>query len=218
MTARDTAPVDLDVLERLAREATPGPWVFDEEQMDPAVWAGILGISGHFVVSEWGARPNDADFIAAVNPVVVLALVERVRAAEGAVERVRALASDWASTAVVDEWDAADRWGDAPQELLGVLGEKPPEASREAAGAPRTVEVDSGAAEDAEGAQIGSEGFTKATPLCEHRNHAPGTWDYSCCACSGIPNGCEHCKTDWDGNLLHPGGVVGRSGRREGQE
>ena len=46
-----------------------------------------------------------------------------------------------------------------------------------------------------------------ATPKCEHWGHAEGEWKYSCCACSGMPGGCKHCATDWDGNLLHPDGL-----------
>lgn len=93
MTARDTAPVDLDVLERLAREATPGPWWaagawFDDDGSPmPMVGHGSTG-------ADWVAKTarrdgSDAAYIAAASPDVVLALVERVRAAEGALASVR---------------------------------------------------------------------------------------------------------------------------------
>ncbi len=29
---------------------------------------------------------------------------------------------------------------------------------------------------------------------CKHWGHKPGEWRYSCCACSGIPNGCDNCS------------------------
>lgn len=29
---------------------------------------------------------------------------------------------------------------------------------------------------------------------CEHWGHEEGDWKYSCCACSGIPNGCANCS------------------------
>jgi hypothetical protein len=32
------------------------------------------------------------------------------------------------------------------------------------------------------------------TATCEHWGHPEGEWKYSCCACSGIPNGCERCQ------------------------
>lgn len=28
---------------------------------------------------------------------------------------------------------------------------------------------------------------------CEHWGHEAGEWKYSCCACSGLPNGCDNC-------------------------
>lgn len=40
---------------------------------------------------------DDAAFIAAANPTAVLALLDRLAAAEAAVERVRALADEWAN-------------------------------------------------------------------------------------------------------------------------
>ena len=31
------------------------------------------------------------------------------------------------------------------------------------------------------------------TANCEHWGHEPGDWKWSCCACSGLPNGCDNC-------------------------
>lgn len=31
------------------------------------------------------------------------------------------------------------------------------------------------------------------TANCEHWGHEPGEWKWSCCACSGLPNGCDNC-------------------------
>ena len=41
-----------------------------------------------------------------------------------------------------------------------------------------------------------TEGATPATPNCTHSDiwHQPGEWKYSCCACSGMPNGCDACR------------------------
>ena len=98
-----TADVDLDTLTRLAQAAPPGPWV--------SQYGGVTTeAEGHVSQSVVYAAPCpnacgdeaivdritivDAGYIAAVSPDVVLALVERVRAAETAIERVRALAID----------------------------------------------------------------------------------------------------------------------------
>jgi len=96
--------LDLDVLERLARAATPGPWFekdwsrdFGEDKttvearskdiLHPghsAIWPH--GIRGHRVAeTEVGERPiEDAAFIAAANPVTVLSLIGRIRELEHA--------------------------------------------------------------------------------------------------------------------------------------
>lgn len=42
-----------------------------------------------------------------------------------------------------------------------------------------------------------TQGATPASPQCLHWGHEKGEWKYSCCACSGIPGGCEFCEKDW---------------------
>ena len=97
--------LDLDELERLAREATPGPWCCEscgEERADglgdtrlicapsndhPGKTQCLAAMEGH--PSEYA---NDAAFIAAANPAAVLALIERLRVAEAA---VRVFAKRW---------------------------------------------------------------------------------------------------------------------------
>lgn len=76
-----TSPIDIDRLERLAREATPGPWrvppsgdVVHGEAYD------LLAI-----IYESGA---DAEYVAAVSPDVLLKLLEVVRAAAAYRNRV----------------------------------------------------------------------------------------------------------------------------------
>lgn len=79
--------LDLGRLQRLAEQATPGPWrVYDHRGPWP-IWRdngeGTAPIAEE--VAEWA----DAAFIAeAGNPKVVLALVERVRDLEATVERL----------------------------------------------------------------------------------------------------------------------------------
>lgn len=46
---------------------------------------------------------------------------ERAIAAETVVARIKALRDEWAAVSVVDEWDAADRWADAPAALTAAL-------------------------------------------------------------------------------------------------
>lgn len=78
--------VDLDELERLARAATPGPWESDSAGIWTARKYGFDGTSTASLVAMMAGvayDDNDRRFIAAVNPSVVLALIERLRKAEG---------------------------------------------------------------------------------------------------------------------------------------
>jgi hypothetical protein len=80
--------IDLDKLAELARAATPGPWEHGTgyEQSEPGDFVSAAG--GEVVVCEDQApTAADAAFIAAANPAAVLALVERLRAAEHPGER-----------------------------------------------------------------------------------------------------------------------------------
>lgn len=66
---------ELDALEVLAIEATPGPW----QRVTPY---GIGIESGNGPVPfkvAWGAQENDAAFIAAANPATVTALIHEMR-------------------------------------------------------------------------------------------------------------------------------------------
>lgn len=74
-------------LRALAEAATPGPWTDEVPGMiHQSSTPGYIGTAEH---------PEDRAFIAAANPTAVLALLDRVEAAEAAVERVRALADSW---------------------------------------------------------------------------------------------------------------------------
>jgi hypothetical protein len=78
--------LDIDALERLAREATPGPWKASGPDVDMP--GGRCAIT--FDASDHYAEPEDdqdfanARLIAALSPDVVLGLVARLRRAEGA--------------------------------------------------------------------------------------------------------------------------------------
>ena len=87
--------MNLDGLEATARAATPGPWMGPRvtDQWPPG-WVGVyaadengepmpgdvVGVTGH--VSDGATAHQDAAYIAAVSPDVVLKLIAVVRAAE----------------------------------------------------------------------------------------------------------------------------------------
>lgn len=80
--------LDLDALEALARAATSGPW-WAEELDENGDAVGVLTVETPCevlaVMSDTqapGDNTDNAGFIAAMSPDVVLALVERVRRAE----------------------------------------------------------------------------------------------------------------------------------------
>lgn len=82
---------DLDRLEKLAREATPGPWVVDSEREESDFGSySVHGIKG-VAPTRWYSDSDmahtalepleypDAEFIAAANPSVVLDLIAKLR-------------------------------------------------------------------------------------------------------------------------------------------
>lgn len=91
--------VDLDELERLARAATPGPWTWDNAKGNEAFHLEgaadnyddreILHAISGTIYSEHSSDPacigvaeKHKAYISAVNPTVILELIERVRRAE----------------------------------------------------------------------------------------------------------------------------------------
>ncbi len=90
--------IDVDALRMVAEGATPGPWeIYDDGESvgvcdsDVGDWIAGLGEGRAFNTSASKDGVYDAAFIAAANPETVLALLDRLQAAEGAVERVRSL-------------------------------------------------------------------------------------------------------------------------------
>lgn len=98
-----TEQIDLDALEAAARKATPGPWEFspDDGSALDADAVVVLDEAGDeaLTVTAW-IEAKDAEFIAAVNPSTVLALVAELRQ-----ERERA---DGAELALQEQWYAND--------------------------------------------------------------------------------------------------------------
>lgn len=80
----NTADLNLDVLEAIARAAAPGPWV--RATSGTRSWALVLSASGtadEYRVSQ-SADDDDAEHIATFDPPTVLALITRLREAEQA--------------------------------------------------------------------------------------------------------------------------------------
>lgn len=88
MTALD---VDLDALEAAALAATPGEWIWKRVGSFSTPGCAVFwidttkgGIHSRRLDSGGGMLESDAAHIAAANPAVVLELIRRLRAAEGA--------------------------------------------------------------------------------------------------------------------------------------
>ncbi len=113
--AADTGhnPQDLDPLRKIAEApgVTPGPWV----AYDRGIGYEVHDANGYELTG--GMRETfdkaDAEFIAAFDPLQVLALITRTEQAEAAVARVRELADKWEAGAL--------RWEDplpVPKEVF----------------------------------------------------------------------------------------------------
>lgn len=50
---------------------------------------------------------------------------DRAEQAEATIARIKALADEWATTEIADEWEAADRWADAAHQLRAALEDQP---------------------------------------------------------------------------------------------
>ena len=83
--------IDLNELERLAKAATPGKWTWKQVGCFNTPGCAVFwpdmskgGVHCRRLDSGGGMLEADANFIATANPAVVLELVRRLRAAEGA--------------------------------------------------------------------------------------------------------------------------------------
>lgn len=77
--------LDLGALKALAEKATPGPWVVTGGDNN---LYGVDAQDDYVTLSDSTLPVSDAEFIAAANPEVVLALIERVQAAEAVIAEV----------------------------------------------------------------------------------------------------------------------------------
>lgn len=93
-TDTPTLDIDLDDLERTARAATPGIWEVDRNTpfsddimgiFQPDYRRYVVHLDGSFHRDARPVSDEDAEYIAAARPEVVLELIRRLRAAEKAV-------------------------------------------------------------------------------------------------------------------------------------
>lgn len=83
--------LDLTQLRKIAVAATPGPWAWHSRQtVDGDQWAVFSPRSTALANNNDGWAP-DAAHIAAFDPPTVLALLDRLEAAEAAIQKVRDL-------------------------------------------------------------------------------------------------------------------------------
>jgi len=77
--------IDLDALEKLADEATPGPWNYEGTGYtdDGAQYREVTS-SAEVIFGEWGVPSEEnAAFIAAANPATIKALIAELKEARG---------------------------------------------------------------------------------------------------------------------------------------
>lgn len=127
-------------LRKLAEAATPGPWESDDTTVSqhwsrPEPWLDVVNDEIACMAYCYGGsvrpieRPEDAAYIAAANPTAVLELLDRLEAAETALERTRTLVADGGDYhyAAVDdsEGEYVMRWSScvSVDDLLAAIGE-----------------------------------------------------------------------------------------------
>lgn len=91
--------IDLDALQAKAEAATPGTWDTNQFDDQHTIGNGLRAGEGRYCVAGNIRRANDAAFIAAANPAVVLELVARLRAAEARADRLEAENAELRTTA-----------------------------------------------------------------------------------------------------------------------
>lgn len=92
--------INLDDLEKKAREATPGPWTWSVDECDEPtyLWGQSSNRDSGLVLSFEGhdsIRPENAAHMASASPDVVLALISYVRALEAAALVAAKDLEDW---------------------------------------------------------------------------------------------------------------------------
>lgn len=96
--------IDLDKLEQLARAATPGPYQYRDDTSAQHLGSTVENEARAIVAMHTSLE--DAAYIAAANPAVVLELVQRLRAAEAIVrdlaECYRPVDSDYGTCSLCD--------------------------------------------------------------------------------------------------------------------
>lgn len=73
--------MNLEELERLAKEADNGPWLYDEDENM------VFDINS--VVLVFDARERNTKYIAAANPKVILEMIEEIKKKDKEIDRLR---------------------------------------------------------------------------------------------------------------------------------
>jgi hypothetical protein len=111
--------IDLDALEKLARAATPGPYVLGERDGKSVLWAW------NDQTLELTIEGRNAPYFASANPAAVLELVQRLRVAEAPKVMVSSPAAAGEPLVTVSK----RRWDEA-QAIVRDLAAKEPHAER----------------------------------------------------------------------------------------
>jgi len=109
---------DLDALAALAEAATPGPWTHDDESDYQGLVRIWRDIDPPPVMTMGRVHAADAAYIAAADPTTILALVERLRAAEAVCDRVLAMAAFYEWDAPANTSPSDGRWFGQPEAAL----------------------------------------------------------------------------------------------------
>lgn len=107
--------IDLEDLRRKAEAATPGPWVERDKSVRDARDDNLATADSWFNVTFY--EEEDAAYIAAANPTVILSLLDRIKRLEEAlhrcVERFSEYGNDYAAKAkfcrLIEHWERAER-------------------------------------------------------------------------------------------------------------
>lgn len=88
--------------------------------------AGAAYREAHDLLARVEGRLDAANDLGRAMTAAVAAQEERAEKAEAALARVRALADEWEDASPDDEWDAAGRWHDAPNQIRTALDREQP--------------------------------------------------------------------------------------------
>jgi len=80
--------MNIEQLKKLAEQATPGEWRIEESGDMYDAYAGKLGLLGNAPYSEYAPDIEDARYIVAANPQVILELIAMVERQEAQIKKL----------------------------------------------------------------------------------------------------------------------------------